>query len=114
MNWKKIAQIEQLVDIDVQSHQAPVILFKHSTRCSISSAALARLERSWNENEMEEVQAYYLDLIANRTTSNAVADHYEIEHQSPQVLVIKKGDCVYNESHMGIDYEELKQVVLKQ
>ena len=63
---------------------------------------------------MEEVQAYYLDLIANRTTSNAVADHYEIEHQSPQVLVIKKGDCVYNESHMGIDYEELKQVVLKQ
>jgi bacillithiol system protein YtxJ len=113
MNWKKIVQIEQLVDIDVQSHQAPVILFKHSTRCSISSAALARLERSWNENEMEEVQAYYLDLIENRTTSNAVADHYEIEHQSPQVLVIKKGDCVYNESHMGIDYEELKQVVLK-
>jgi len=113
MNWNKLEQIEQLVDVDVQSHQAPVIVFKHSTRCSISSAALARLERSWNETEMIEVQAYYLDLIANRTTSNAVADHYEVEHQSPQVLVIKKGDCIYNESHMGIDYDELKQVILK-
>ena len=113
MNWNKLEQIEQLVDVDVQSHQAPVIVFKHSTRCSISSAALARLERSWNETEMIEVQAYYLDLIANRTTSNAVADHYEVEHQSPQVLVIKKGDCIYNESHMGIDYDELKQLILK-
>lgn len=113
MNWNKLEQIEQLVDIDVQSHQAPVLVFKHSTRCSISSAALARIERSWNEAEMSEVQAYYLDLIAHRTTSNAVADHYEVEHQSPQVLVIKKGECIYNESHMGIDYDELKQVVLK-
>ncbi len=75
MNWNKLEQIEQLVDIDVQSHQAPVIVFKHSTHCSISSAALARIERSWNETEMIEVQAYYLDLIAHRTTSNAVADH---------------------------------------
>jgi bacillithiol system protein YtxJ len=113
MNWNKLEQIEQLVDVDVQSHQMPVVVFKHSTRCSISSAALSRLERSWNDADMSEVQTYYLDLIAYRTTSNAVADHYEVEHQSPQVLVIKKGECIYNESHMGIDYDELKQVILK-
>lgn len=112
MNWLKLEQIEQLVDIDVQSHQAPVLIFKHSTRCSISAAALNRLERSWSDTEMQEVQTYYLDLIAHRTTSNAIADHYEIEHQSPQVLLIKKGECVYDESHMAIDYEEIKNVVL--
>ncbi|MES2689795.1 MAG: bacillithiol system redox-active protein YtxJ [Bacteroidota bacterium] len=113
MNWKKLENIEQLVDIDVQSHTAPVVIFKHSTRCSISSAALDRLERSWNEEEMNEVQPYYLDLIAHRTTSNAIADHYEIEHQSPQVLLIKKGECVYTESHMGIGYNEIKSQALK-
>ena len=113
MNWKKLEQIEQLVDIDVKSHEFPVVVFKHSTRCSISSAALARLERSWNDAEMQDIEAYYLDLIANRTTSGAVADHYEIQHESPQVLIIKKGDCVYNESHMGINYDEIKKVALK-
>ena len=113
MNWKELQNIEQLVDIDVQSHTAPVVIFKHSTRCSISAAALDRLERSWNADEMNEVQAYYLDLLAHRTTSNAVADHYETEHQSPQVLLIKKGECVYTESHMGIGYNELRSQTLK-
>ena len=113
MNWKKLENIEQLIDIDVQSHQFPIVIFKHSTRCSISSAALSRLERSWNDAEMPGIEAYYLDLLAHRTTSSAVADHYKVEHQSPQVLIIKKGDCVYNESHMGIDYDEIKQIALK-
>lgn len=113
MNWNKLTQIEQLVDIDVQSHEFPVLLFKHSTTCSISAAALNRLERNWNETEMESIQPYYLDLLANRTTSNAIADHYEIEHQSPQVLVIKKGECIYNESHMGIDYKSILDVMRK-
>lgn len=114
MNWKKLEHIEQLVDIDVQSHTAPVLIFKHSTTCSISAAALDRLERNWNDEEMKEVQPYYLDLLAHRTTSNAIADHYETEHQSPQVLLIKKGDCIYTESHMGIQYEDLKARALKQ
>lgn len=113
MNWKPLKNIEQLVDIDVQSHTAPVVIFKHSTTCSISAAALDRLERNWNEEEMNEVQAYYLDLLAHRTTSNAIADHYETVHQSPQVLLIKKGECVYTESHMGINYNEVKAQALK-
>lgn len=110
MNWNKLENIEQLVDIDVKSHEAPVLIFKHSTRCSISAAALSRLERTWQNEEMQEVQAYYLDLLSFRTLSNAIATHYGVEHQSPQVLLIKKGNCIYHESHMGIDYNEIKQL----
>lgn len=108
MNWNTLNNIEQLVDIDVQSHTAPVVIFKHSTRCSISAAALNRVERSWNEQEMEGIQAYYLDLIANRSISDALAHHYEVPHESPQVLVIVKGECVYNDSHMGISYTDIR------
>lgn len=108
MNWKALTQIDQLVNVDMQSHEMPVVIFKHSTTCSISAAAKSRLERNWNETEMVGIYTYYLDLLANRTTSNAVATHYDIEHESPQVLVIKKGDCVYNQSHMSINYDEVK------
>jgi|SRR5574343_883013 bacillithiol system protein YtxJ len=110
MNWNKLEQVEQLVDIDVNSHEHTIVIFKHSTRCSISATALSRLERSWNDAEMSEVKPYYLDLLNFRTTSNAIATHYNIEHQSPQVLVIKDGHCVYHESHMAIDYNEIKQI----
>lgn len=113
MNWNKLEQIEQLINIDVQSHEFPVLLFKHSTTCSISATALNRLERNWNESEMEGIQPFYLDLLAHRTTSNAIAEHYEISHESPQVLIIKKGECVYHESHMGIDYKSIVEVVRK-
>lgn len=110
MNWTKLERIEQLVDVDVESHEKTVMIFKHSTTCSISAAALNRLERNWNDTDMAEVKAYYLDLLSYRTLSNAIATHYNIVHQSPQVLVIKDGHCVYHESHMSIDYDELKSI----
>lgn len=113
MNWKQLEQIGQLTDIDVQSHTAPVVIFKHSTRCSISAAALNRIERSWDTGEMKEIEPYFLDLIAHRTTSDAVALHYEIRHESPQVLVIRKGECIYHVSHMGIDYNDLRAHLLR-
>ncbi|MFN7313334.1 MAG: bacillithiol system redox-active protein YtxJ [Bacteroidota bacterium] len=106
MNWHKLEKIDQLVDIDVASHDQPVLIFKHSTRCSISSAALSRLERSWNEAE-QNILPYYLDLLQFRNISNALAEHYKVEHQSPQVLLVKNGKCIYHESHMGIAYDEL-------
>ncbi len=107
MNWNPItspAHLEQLIEV---SHQKQVIIFKHSTRCSVSSMALNRLERSWNASEMEAVTPYFLDLIAHRSLSNQIASTFGVEHESPQVLVIEKGDCIYHASHMGINYQEL-------
>ncbi len=104
MNWNDLHTIEQLESIDAESLTQPVLLFKHSTRCSISSAALARLERGWSDTG---IKPYYLDLIAHRDISDAIANKYGVEHQSPQVLLIKNGQAVYNESHMGINVEEL-------
>jgi bacillithiol system protein YtxJ len=104
MNWNDLSSITQLETIDTESATQPVVIFKHSTRCSISSAALARLERSWKE---EGIKPYYLDLIAHRDISNAIASKYSVEHQSPQILLIKNGQAVYNESHMGIQVEDI-------
>jgi bacillithiol system protein YtxJ len=107
MNWKTLDNIDQLEQI--KQSDRPNIIFKHSTRCSISSMAKNRLERSWEDEEMEGVDFYYLDLIRYRDISNAIAQQFGIDHESPQVLVIKDGTCIYDESHGGISYDQLKE-----
>ena len=107
MNWKPLNTIDQLKEIDTLSNTKPVLILKHSTTCSISSTALNRLERNWKEEDGTFVEPYYLDLLAYRNVSNEIAQHYNIRHESPQVLLIKEGKCVYNESHMGINLKDV-------
>jgi bacillithiol system protein YtxJ len=112
VNWKKLDKAEVLNMIEEDSKNKTVIIFKHSTSCSISAMALNRLERSWKEDEMANIDAYYLDLISFRNISNTIAQKFSIEHQSPQILVIKNGVCTYDNSHMGISYQAIKDQVL--
>lgn len=104
MNWIELNEEAQLATLREQSRQMPVVIFKHSTRCSISAMAKGRLERA---AAPEGVAFYYLDLIRHRALSNQIADDFGVMHESPQVLLIRNGDCVYDESHNGIDMGEI-------
>lgn len=101
MNWHILNSIEELDSIVEESASTPVVIFKHSTKCSISSMAKNRFERQWNYEDAD-IKPYFLDLIAKRDISNQIAETFGVEHQSPQVLLIKDGKCVYNDSHNGI------------
>ncbi len=98
MNWQVLTSLPQWAEVLQLSWQTPVAVFKHSTRCSISSMAKSRLEREWQGNE-PSFPIYYLDLIAHRDVSNAIAVDSGIEHQSPQLIVLKDGKPVYDGSH---------------
>ncbi|WP_018626335.1 bacillithiol system redox-active protein YtxJ [Niabella aurantiaca] len=104
MDWILLEKEEQLPDIDRASVSRPQLIFKHSTRCSISSVVKSRLNKG---TLPAEIDFYYLDLIACRNVSNAIAAHYSIRHESPQVLLIKNGKCVYNESHSAVYMEDI-------
>jgi len=93
-----------------QSNEQPVILFKHSTRCGISSAAKFRLESAWDFSA-DEAQLYYLDLLAYRPISNAITERFGVFHQSPQVIVISKGKAVYDSSHHSINVADLRKAI---
>lgn len=109
MHWEQLDDVSQLDNIIQQSKQKPVVIFKHSTRCSISRMALRQFE---NEFDLQDkVTPYYLDLIANREVSNGISQRFNVEHQSPQLLLIKDGVSVYDVSHEGIDADVLKQKV---
>lgn len=107
INWNKLEQVEQLEEINSLSKEKPVVIFKHSTRCSISAASLNRLERKWDEAKAGNLTPYYLDLIKHRDISNEIENVYGIDHESPQVLLIKDGQCVYDNSHFGISFDEI-------
>lgn len=108
MNWIQLTSIEQLEEIKQKSNDKPQVIFKHSTRCSVSSMAKNRLER---KEFPREADFYYLDLIANRTISTQIEKDFNVYHESPQVLVIKNGKCVYDQSHSGINMEDIKDQV---
>ena len=99
MEWINLRTEDQLDELITKSATRPQIIFKHSIRCSISALAKNRLDK---EKSPDEMDFYYLDLINNRDLSDKVAEVFGVSHESPQVLVIKNGESVYDESHMGI------------
>lgn len=104
MSWITLSSEEQLEAINQKSFEKPQLIFKHSTRCSISSVIKNRLYK----NELPgNIDFYYLDLVANRAVSNKIADQYHITHESPQVLLIKDGKCIFDESHSAIYMEDI-------
>lgn len=106
MNWTPLTSLAQLDAIDATSREKPVLIYKHSTRCNISAAALSRLERAWTAADDAEQTTYYLDLLAHRDISDAIAERYGVEHESPQTLVIRDGKCVHVAAHFGITYAD--------
>jgi bacillithiol system protein YtxJ len=107
--WKVMHQLEDIDDIIRLSALRPQVIFKHSTRCSISSVAKRRLEHAVPSGEID---FHFLDIIALRDISNQVGKVFEVWHESPQVLLITDGECTYDESHMGINMDDILQQAL--
>lgn len=105
VEWRVLTDISTLDEIDKMSIDLPVLIFKHSTRCAISSMTLNKFESNYQENSGFE--KYFLDLIAYREVSNEVEARYGVMHQSPQAILISKGKAIYDESHTGIVYSEI-------
>ena len=104
--WNELIDLNQLEEINTASFSTPVIIFKHSTRCSISRMALKQFESHYNLSE-KVATPYFLDLLEYRQISNAIADQFDVVHQSPQILVIKDGKCIYTASHSDIDADDI-------
>jgi len=108
MKWTLLENKEQLQEI--QSSDQYSLIFKHSTRCSISMMAKKRFELDWDALP-ENINLYFLDLIRYREISNTIADIFDVHHESPQLLLIKDGECIYESSHGEISAEETAEQI---
>jgi bacillithiol system protein YtxJ len=107
--WRPLTDLGQLNEIIQESVAKPVLLFKHSTRCGVSRMTLKQFE---NEYDLaDQVTPYFLDLLEYRSISNAIAERFGVEHQSPQLLLIRNGQAVYDASHSAIAVESLRRYI---
>lgn len=108
MEWIKITDIDQIKHI--KDSEGFSVIFKHSTRCSVSSMAKRSFEADW-ENIPKETPLYFLDLIAHRDISAQIAEVFQVQHESPQMLLIKNGECILDSSHSDISTEEIAESI---
>ena len=115
MNWLMLnseKQLAELHQLSFDNGNKGILIFKHSTRCSTSDVALNRMERAW-AIPSENLPAYYLDLLKYGAISSEIAAKYDIPHESPQVLIIKNGKCIYTASHSGISFADIRATILR-
>lgn len=87
-----------------KSFEKKILIFKHSTRCSISSMALYRIE----DNVKRKIATcYFLDLLKYRSISIKIEEQLGVKHESPQILVIENGVCIYHTSHNDISWDRI-------
>ncbi|GAB3720292.1 bacillithiol system redox-active protein YtxJ [Flavobacterium koreense] len=107
IEWRQLTDLGQLNEIVDLSNEKAVLIFKHSTRCSISRFALKQFE---NEFDLEEkITPYFLDLLNHRDVSNEIANRFDVFHQSPQILLIRNGKAIFSTSHDDIDAKFLER-----
>lgn len=106
MEYKTLNSLSQLDQIDELSKTKLQIIFKHSTRCSVSTMAKRGLDMDLKQADVTQFDIYYLDLITYRAVSNDIATRYNVQHESPQILVIKDGKCVFDASHSDVSLED--------
>ncbi len=111
MDWIPLYQESQLEEIRQRSFSRAQAILKYSVLCSLSATIKDRLDRS---EAAADADFYWLDLIRYRSISNAIAESYGVTHKSPQILLIRNGQCVYHESHMGIYMEKLNKILTEQ
>ena len=112
MKFRDLTDLSQIDEIEKLSHTSKdgVLIFKHSTRCAISSMALNRFERGWDLGD-KRLPVYYLDLIRYRAVSDLVSEKFGVVHESPQILLIRNGECTYHASHNEISPTRLVEEV---
>lgn len=108
--WTPLTEEAQIAEIKENSTTKTQIIFKHSTRCGISSMVMNRFKKAYDLSE-NQADLFYLDLIENRGVSNAVADIFGVRHESPQLLIVKNGSVIKHDSHSGINQVNLVQYI---
>jgi len=108
INWIPLTSVEQIEKIKEESKSGYVGVFKHSTRCSISTNVLKRFDGNFPEDTA--ITMYYIDLLNYREVSSEIGFTFQVVHQSPQFLLIKNEKAVKHASHydiLGINFEEI-------
>lgn len=110
LSWILLESDHQVDEIIKHSYSTPCLIFKHSTKCFISSVALDRLEQKWSIPD-KRVLTFFLDAINHRKLSKLIAETFSEHHETPQILLIVNGECILEASEMDIHASEIEEMI---
>ena len=111
IDWIDLSSLDQLDIIVEASYEKTIAIFKYSTQCGVSRMVLRKFEKNHDVSE-NEPDWYFLDLIRYREVSNEVANKFNVQHESPQLILLRKGEVIYHNSHSGIDMDTVKKIAI--
>jgi bacillithiol system protein YtxJ len=103
--WEQVVELdtsEALASCLARSESEPVFIFKHSTRCPVSSRARSEVERYIDEAGETGLPVYLNYVVESRPVSNEIERSLGIRHESPQLFLLRAGKVVWHTSHGGI------------
>lgn len=100
MSYQCISSLEEFDSALKQSESEAVTVFKHSSTCDISIAA---------KKEVDNVKLPVYEVVVQtaRSLSNHIESHFKIRHESPQVIVIYRGEPIFDASHRAVTAESI-------
>ena len=105
----RLTSLEELDRWIELSHQRPVWIFKHSTRCGISASALEEFEGFAGEEGAEPVDWALIDVLSARQVSDELARRTGVRHETPQAFLLRDGEVVWHDSHWRIRADGLRR-----
>jgi bacillithiol system protein YtxJ len=105
--WSEIGSIEELLN----KENGYIILFKHSPRCIISRIVFSKFKRDYISNN-NILKLIYIDVLKMKKISNQIAQYFSINHESPQVILLKNNKVIYHSSHSSVSFNTIKNYIL--
>ena len=102
----KYLAISDFSEINQVLTKEKAIIFKHSTQCPISSSAFEEFN-SFLQTNPQNISAYYVDVIKDRPVSLKIAETLNVQHESPQVIILENGKVKFHTSHRNISKDLL-------
>lgn len=101
---------EDLEEAKTMSKEKLVLLFKQSTTCPISAKAFEQYNE-YLEKTDQDLGAYFVKVRETREVSDQIAKDTGIQHQSPQIFLLKDEDVLWHTSHSNITVESIEAAV---
>ncbi len=110
-NYHEIISTESLVEALKLSERETVLFFKHSATCGVSVRAFNEFQKYLESPAASLARNYVIVVQESREASDELASLVEVEHESPQAIVVRDGRAVWNDSHLAIKSEKLANAV---
>ncbi|MDZ7805670.1 MAG: bacillithiol system redox-active protein YtxJ [Gracilimonas sp.] len=110
LQWRRLSTFSDVKKLNDASHSKFQLIYKHSTRCATSYFALKNLQ-NFPEEKLQKLDLYIIDVISQRQLSHEISEYFKVRHESPQVIILKDGQLIWNASHGDVRTEVILKAI---